>query len=490
MRVEQLSFSREEMARFRQASHDVNPLHVSELYARKSPFGEPVVYGALAALACLGRLERRGSQTLARLTVEFRDALAVDTPYQLEIDENEQAATLTLRDGRRTLLLASAAFRAGAPLPADQRPLPPPRREPADRSATDLPPDLTAQGSYAPAEPAFGQLLRAYGLPERGLGSTEAAALCLASFLVGMELPGQRALFSRLLFEPAAGGAPQIDYQAKLLMFDARFQLLRARVELTGEGRSLGQLTLESFLRDDLPAPAPPVRSERWLGKTALVVGGSRGLGAAVARALAWQGGQVFTTYVKSQAEALALAEGVAGAPGRIVPVAADAGDLADCRRLRETLPGGALDLLVCSAFPAVRALWIEETAADRIVRFVGDSVRLVTNPLATFLPALARAGGQVALVSSIWAESAPADFPHYVAAKLAVEGLVRVAAREYPAVGFLITRPPRLRTDMTNTPLGRQRTLPPEAAAAVIVERLGGAVAPGAVEVLDAFGG
>ncbi len=51
-----ISFSKEESDLFRSASHDRNPLHCSDDYARKTAFAEPVVFGALGTLACLGYL--------------------------------------------------------------------------------------------------------------------------------------------------------------------------------------------------------------------------------------------------------------------------------------------------------------------------------------------------------------------------------------------------------------------------------------------------
>ena len=52
-------FSREDLALFTRASGDQNPLHVSELYARPTPYGELLVYGYLGVLACFSRVHMR-----------------------------------------------------------------------------------------------------------------------------------------------------------------------------------------------------------------------------------------------------------------------------------------------------------------------------------------------------------------------------------------------------------------------------------------------
>jgi hypothetical protein len=106
-----VSFAAEELALFSDASHDRNPLHCSADYARRTPFGEPVVFGVLAALASLGRLRDRPHQSIDKLQVEFRDALAVGVDYQLELEESADRAKLTLADGRRST--SRPAFAAG-----------------------------------------------------------------------------------------------------------------------------------------------------------------------------------------------------------------------------------------------------------------------------------------------------------------------------------------------------------------------------------------
>lgn len=79
--------------------------------------------------------------------------------------------------------------------------------------------------------------------------------------------------------------------------------------------------------------------------------------------------------------------------------------------------------------------------------------------------------------------DTAPKEWPHYVAVKSAIEGLVRVAARQYPEANFLLVRPPRLQTDLTNSPFTRGTAMPPEVAATKIVQRLQ-APAPDRLEV------
>ncbi|MFN4089371.1 MAG: SDR family NAD(P)-dependent oxidoreductase, partial [Alphaproteobacteria bacterium] len=71
----------------------------------------------------------------------------------------------------------------------------------------------------------------------------------------------------------------------------------------------------------DSPAFAGPRRRGRDMSGTAIVTGGSRGIGAAVARLLGGRGWSVAVNYRSNAAEAQAVAQDVDAAGGRGLPV-------------------------------------------------------------------------------------------------------------------------------------------------------------------------
>jgi hypothetical protein len=109
---------------------------------------------------------------------------------------------------------------------------------------------------------------------------------------------------------------------------------------------------------------------------------------------------------------------------------------------------------------------------AQRFRAFAGAGLALVSVPMAAFLDTLASRSGSCILISSSFTRSLLTDWPHYIAAKSAVEGLVSWAAANFKSIRFIIARPPRLLTDQMNTPTDRQGALPVEGAAAAIVDR------------------
>jgi NAD(P)-dependent dehydrogenase (short-subunit alcohol dehydrogenase family) len=318
-----------------------------------------------------------------------------------------------------------------------------------------------------------------------------------------MQLPGERALFSQLSLrfrESCPLLTLPFAYRARVVGFDKRFDLLDVSAELSCGGAAIAQATLSSFIRADSPTVRfesltgclPPSMALR--GRLALVIGGSRGLGAALVAALASQGCDVLLNYRSSREEAEALASALRGVAGTVSLAQGDASDPSWCRAWRRMLTErGGLDILICNAIPPIRMLGFALDSLSRFRNYVDESLALVITPLAAFYDLLESREGRVVIISSAYASAeigaSPSDLHHYVAAKSGVEGVARSLAGQAKRAHFLIARPPRLLTDMTNTPTGRQDALPVEGAAATIVKRLCESRTPCPFEILDLFG-
>jgi NAD(P)-dependent dehydrogenase (short-subunit alcohol dehydrogenase family) len=184
---------------------------------------------------------------------------------------------------------------------------------------------------------------------------------------------------------------------------------------------------------------------------TAIVTGGSRGLGRALVAALAGRGWRVVTT-ARTAAE-LERAWPPDGAhAGEVVAIAGDLTDEAHRRRIVETASErGDLALLVNNAgtlgptplptLATASAEALDETLHDNAV------VPLALVQLA--LPALRAAGGTVVNVTSDAAVEGYEGWGVYGAAKAALEQLSRVLAAEEPEVRVLVVDPGDMRTRM-----------------------------------------
>ena len=487
-----------ELALFATASLDRNPLHVDDGYASRTAYGQRVSYGILAALACFGRLEARPGRTLAGVSLDFQRPVFPNVTYRLEVrDDNENEATLHLRDGTALLLRAKVRFLQGARETLVSGEAMAGRDEAIDLSEQDIAPGDPIRGRYSPERQALRDLSSRYGLDERGIPQLQIAALLLSSYVVGMEIPGKRALFSRLALDfdaTAARRQPWLDYRGSVEEFDQRYGLVTLQLG-ADSGGSVARGELRAFVRP----PSPTIQSaalaarlpigQGLLGKTAVVIGGNRGLGGALSLGMALQGARVIASFRRGKDAAALLATEARRltTDGEIIPRQLDAADAAALDTLRRELAGG-IDILICSASPPLLGLPFDAAGVARINAFISTAVSLVSTPVAALGARLAARRGVAVAISSAAVREPLVEWPHYVAAKCAIEGLMRTAALAYKDVGFLIVRPPRLLTDMTNTPMGRLGALGVEWAAAIILQRLLSAPVANAVELLDVF--
>ena len=104
-----LSFRQSDLEDFARLSHDVNPMHLDPKYARKTVYGEPIVYGVLGGLACFNEIRRN---RISGLTLEFRSPMYVDVEYQLEIGafSERNTQTVELRNGEQIVAILLLEF--------------------------------------------------------------------------------------------------------------------------------------------------------------------------------------------------------------------------------------------------------------------------------------------------------------------------------------------------------------------------------------------
>ncbi|MFJ9028105.1 SDR family NAD(P)-dependent oxidoreductase [Streptomyces sp. NPDC102274] len=190
------------------------------------------------------------------------------------------------------------------------------------------------------------------------------------------------------------------------------------------------------------------------VGKAALVTGGSRGIGAAVARRLAREGADVAFTYVSAAGEAKAadVVADIKGIGRRALAIRADAADddtAADAVR-RTAGEFGRLDILVNNAgiFPNGPIEDVTPEELDRTLAIHVRSVFLASQAAARILPR----GGRVISIGSNLADHAP--FPGialYAMSKAALSGFTRGLARELGPRGITanVVHPGSTDTDM-----------------------------------------
>ena len=191
-------------------------------------------------------------------------------------------------------------------------------------------------------------------------------------------------------------------------------------------------------------------------GRTALVTGASRGIGAAAARALAEAGAGVALMARSSDAVA-ALAGEIEAAGGRAVAVP---GDVADMASVEASVAGaarwlGSPDILVNNAGVIEPIGHLVETDAEAWDRLIDINVKGVHHGIRAALPGMLSAGrGVIVNISSGAATNILEGWSGYCASKAAVLMLTRAVHAEYAARGIrcLGLSPGTVATDMQRT--------------------------------------
>jgi 3-oxoacyl-[acyl-carrier protein] reductase len=136
-------------------------------------------------------------------------------------------------------------------------------------------------------------------------------------------------------------------------------------------------------------------------GKVALVTGGSRGIGAAIAKRLAADGASVAITYAKDASSASAVVKEIELDGGKAIAIQADAADIKAVKDAVEKTVAtlGRLDVLVNNAGTAIPKTF-EETTQEEIDRVIDINIR---GPLVVTQAALKHMnnGGRIITIGS-----------------------------------------------------------------------------------------
>jgi 3-oxoacyl-[acyl-carrier protein] reductase len=191
--------------------------------------------------------------------------------------------------------------------------------------------------------------------------------------------------------------------------------------------------------------------------KTALVTGGSRGIGRAVARELARAGARVAIGYHREESAASSLVEDIRNAGGEALAFAGDVSDPTGARRLvRDVVAAwGRLDIVIANA-----GIWDEDRAGqgdlDVWDRTIAINLRGAYLVIDAAIPHLEKAGGAIVLMSSTAGQRGEAEHSAYASTKGALISYTKSLAAELGPRGVRVNclAPGWVETDLTRDAL------------------------------------
>jgi len=191
------------------------------------------------------------------------------------------------------------------------------------------------------------------------------------------------------------------------------------------------------------------------MSRVALVTGGSRGIGRAIAQLLATQGHRVALNYTTNEVAANAAVEAIAAAGGSAIAVQADVGDPGSVTAMFATVDErlGSVEILVNNAGITRDALVLRMgvEAWDEVIETNLRSVYLVSK--AALRGMLRARWGRIVSISSVSGVAGNPGQANYAASKAGIIGFTKSVAREVGSRGITVNAvaPGFIETDMTN---------------------------------------
>ena len=302
-------FDREDQVSFAKLSGDRNPMHMDPVLARRTQAGAPVVHGVHSALVGLELAAQQlpVAAGLATIKATFSKMVYVGdlVDYQLKKLTDKSFSVEGAVDGVRVfglVLKFGEPAHAGLELPQAGSP------DNAPVAAIDLSfEQMATQGGCLSAPATDDEIRASFPAASQLWSSRRIAGMIATTLLIGMVCPGLHSIYAG--FTLHATELEETGLRYRVASVDPRFRMVCLQVQGSGI-----QGELDSFART--PPVAQPTMSalaglcaaDEFANSTALIVGGSRGLGELTAKVLALGGAKIIVTYATGKKDADAVA--------------------------------------------------------------------------------------------------------------------------------------------------------------------------------------
>jgi hypothetical protein len=444
------TFAIEDQLRFAELSGDANPIHVDPIAARRLTFGAPIVHGLQLVLWGLeGALDDCSDQelTVQRITVKFKKPVRLNEQVDLKI-ESETPQTMKLRISDRSGICAIIEIEI-ALRPTDMVT----GIEKCDAAPTHCRAlkfeDISQRVGKIPAAMNQDLLSQMYPSIARQLPRNQVAGLLASTLLVGMECPGLHSIFAGFSFLADNNEANHLSYWVETA--DERFNLVTMKVSAPGLS---GEVS--AFVR---PAPAAQasfdtvskiIPKNNFSGQSALVIGGSRGLGEVAAKLFVGGGGRLHLTYHAGADDAEKIRAEISAGHGDAKIHQCDVTSEKSLTELASRIAGKVSpDYLFYFAAPRIEPTAKGQASDALLALYRQYFVKSFENAVRTFHTEDVETQF-VFYPSTIYLETAVSQFSEYCTAKREGEALCHRLESEFPGLRIYTPRLPRMTTDQT----------------------------------------
>lgn len=489
-------FLDDELNFFEKISWDKNPLHRNETYARRTQFGQKVVYGIYATLFGIGYWLNGRNVRFTKIKGDFKKPLFLNEEYDLSLKESNNKVEISFSKSgqvRLKIKITDFEFVESHSNTLKQEIDFIPKKEPTTELNFDRENRLRLEnlkyrdGWSSDLIPPSDFILNRSQIPDYQIKT-----LLWSTYFVGMEIPGRQALYSSFDFQFNATSNQGHDFNIDAVeaILDPRFN----QIGISGYSKSCSTtFEINTFKRPDtieysmeFIQKAIPSGGE-LKGKTVFITGASRGFGSVLAMAFALKGADIIINYNRSALEAEHVSQSIKKLGNKVLLIQGDIASESDWLRMASVLKENisTIDILIHNASPLISLSPYASQDSQEFMNFVVQSLKMVHEPNRHLLP-LIKTGGSVIQISSIYAIEPVPGFTHYITAKSAAEGYIRALATEYKGINFLISRPPKMLTDQTNTVLIQEEMASPVSIAKIILDSMGSGIKSGNVKIIE----
>jgi acyl dehydratase len=435
---------------FADISGDRNPIHMDASAARRTLAGKPVVHGIHSLLWALDRTicELKILEPIASIKASFEKMIYVGDHVR---------ATLLRQTGpnlRIGLLVDDVQVMRLDLLTGDSQsvpvePLKGPSMQPTEPTVLTYEQCSESHGLIPVASKSL-DIGKTLPFAERALGARRLASLASCSFLIGMVCPGLHSIYRSL----SLSSMPLTNRNPDSLCFrvtshDPDIKLLQIAVWGSGwTGTSTAHVRPEPTKQPSYESIASKVVPREFSDARALVIGGSRGIGELISKAIAAGGGRVIITYATGEEDALAVQREITAHGGHCEIMHFDirhdiSKQLAELKFIPNEL-----------YYMATPQIFQRSSSAFIPSRFQEFSLFYVTafHELSLQLKKLAGENLSIFYPSSTSIDDRPVNMTEYTMAKAAGEILCQDMQSFGRVDRLLVRRLPRMPTDQTAT--------------------------------------
>jgi hypothetical protein len=426
---------------FAEFSGDMNPIHLSEEYARKTPPGAVIVHGINSFLWALDSFVSRFGGVSSQLSVRFLQPIYLNESVKCCFIPESKVIEIS----SSSVVFAKVKFvsEIGAweeePHSADYS------KSSSKCKLNEL--DLSQIESCGRLD--FFETANPIAVPDLypslmgHLGPSLVCQLGCLSAVVGMQVPGLHSIFVSAAVDLRQGNDVQF---VDIVRTDSRFGLVDLEVQSVGIRSKVRAIVRpKPTVSSTLGHLEKEVDSEFAAGQKVLVIGGSRGLGLCVVKILALAGAKVTFTYSKGEKEAALLKEEMSSRNITVKSIQFDVKQ-PDLSTLFDEQPSYVFYFATPKIF-VKRSKVFEEELFQNFKFFYVDAFQSVLKQCSP------NALKGVFYPSTIAVEEATRDLPEYIEAKLQGEAVAKQFGIEN-CINVLISRLPRTLTDQTATNL------------------------------------